>query len=146
MSGAAKYRVEYRRGAAGAWVEDDTGETAITGTSHTVDGLYCGTSHGFRVSAFGDDTTGGCGLGPASTVTTASTAVCPLPAAPTNLAAGTVAATSVPLTWNEVTGAAKYRVEYRRGDPFSWIARSYQSPARAIRSPVSVATPRMSSG
>ena len=38
------------------------------------------------------------------------------PPAPQNLAAGTATATSVPLSWDAVTGAAKYRVEYRATD------------------------------
>ena len=38
------------------------------------------------------------------------------PPAPANLAAGTATATSVPLSWDAVTGAAKYRVEYRATD------------------------------
>ena len=45
------YRVEYW--SAGRWtVDDDT----ITGTSHTVDGLACGSAHWFRVSAYGSGT------------------------------------------------------------------------------------------
>ena len=38
------------------------------------------------------------------------------PPAPRNLAAGTATASSVPLSWDAVTGAAKYRVEYRATD------------------------------
>ncbi len=116
VTGAAKYRVEYRLGDPDAWTVDDE---ALTGTSHTVGELSCGTSYEFRVSAYGDGTTAAAVWGTASDVQTASTSLCP-PAAPTNLTAGTVTGTSVPLSWDAVTGAAKYRVEYRQGDPDAW--------------------------
>ena len=51
VANAGTYRVEYW--SAGRWtVNDDT----ITGTSHTVDGLACGSAHWFRVSAYGSGT------------------------------------------------------------------------------------------
>ena len=116
VTGAAKYRVEYRLGDPDAWTVDDE---ALTGTSHTVDELSCGTSYEFRVSAYGDGTTAAAAWGTASDVQTASTGACPLvaPAAPTNLTAGTVTGTSVPLSWDAVTGAAKYRVGVPPGRP-----------------------------
>ena len=121
LTGAAKYRVEYRPGASGAWTEHDDD---IGGTSHTVDGLSCGTSHQFRVTAYGNGTTYAAAWGTASAVLTASTSASgctlPSPPAPTNLAAGTVTRTSVPLTWAALTGAAKYRVEYRPGASGAW--------------------------
>ncbi len=43
-----------------------------------------------------------------------------MPAAPATLAAGTVTATGVPLTWDAVTGAAKYRVDYRVSGAEGW--------------------------
>ena len=97
-------------------------DEALTGTSHTVDELSCGTAYEFRVSAYGDGTTAAAAWGTGSGVQTASTGACPLvaPAAPGNLTAGTVTGTSVPLSWDAVTGAAKYRVEYRLGDPDDW--------------------------
>ena len=48
LANTSAYRVEHRLGAVGYWTEDDD---AITGTSHTVDGLLCGPEHQFRVSA-----------------------------------------------------------------------------------------------
>ena len=118
VTGASKYRVEYREGNPDGWTVDD--ET-ITGTSHTVDGLECGTSYEFRVTAYGDGTTYAAAWGAASAVQTASTSDCPpAPPAPQNLAAGTVTERSVPLSWNAVTGATKYRVEYREGEPDGW--------------------------
>ncbi len=43
------------------------------------------------------------------------------PPAPTNLSAGTPGEASVVLSWDAVTNAGKYWVEYRTGDPAAWI-------------------------
>ena len=121
LTGAAKYRVENRPGDSGAWTEHDDD---IGGTSHTVDGLSCGTSHQFRVTAYGNGTTYAAAWGTASAVLTASTSASgctvPSPPAPTNLAAGTVTDRSVPLSWNAVANATKYRVEYRVSGTTAW--------------------------
>lgn len=53
VSNASKYRVEYRLAYKSEWtVDDDT----LTATSHTVDGLACGSAYRFRVSAYGSGT------------------------------------------------------------------------------------------
>ena len=121
LTGAAKYRVENRPGDSGAWTEHDDD---IGGTSLTVDGLSCGTSHQFRVTAYGNGTTYAAAWGTASAVLTASTSASgctlPSPPAPTNLAAGTVTDRSVPLSWNAVANATKYRVEYRVSGTTAW--------------------------
>ena len=49
----SKYQVEYYNDWLSDWVVDDD---AITGTSHTVDGLHCGRKHWFQVSAYGTGT------------------------------------------------------------------------------------------
>ena len=135
VTGAAKYRAEYR--ATGteseeseteeteeeqtvSWITDD--ET-LTGTTHTVDELTCGTAYEFRVTAFGDQVEHTAAWGAPATAVPATTAICP-PPAPDNLAAGTVGKTSIPLTWNAVTGAAKYRVEFRLSDTETWTTAS----------------------
>ena len=46
----SKYQVEYYNDWLSDWVVDDD---AITGTSHTVDGLHCGRKHWFQVGAYG---------------------------------------------------------------------------------------------
>ena len=118
---AATYRVEYRVSGAEPWT---TADDTLTGTTHTVEGLTCGTAYEFRVSAYGDGTTLAEAWGAASTAVTATTGACPLlpaPAAPTTLAAGTVTATSVPLTWAAVPNAATYRVESRASGTETWI-------------------------
>ncbi len=119
VTGAATYRVESRASGAQTWsVAADT----LTAAAHTVDGLTCNTAYEFRVSAYGDGTTHTAAWGAASTAVTATTGACPLPApaAPTSLTAGTVTATSVPLTWAAVANAATYRVESRVGSTATW--------------------------
>ena len=51
---ASKYRVEYRSKDTNGWVIDDD---TLTGTSHTVDRLDCGTKYVFWASAYGSGTT-----------------------------------------------------------------------------------------
>ena len=46
------------------------------------------------------------------------------PPAPENLTAGTVGETSIPLSWDAVTNASKYRVEYRLGGDLEWTVDS----------------------
>ena len=54
VTNTSKYRVEYREALILDWTVD--GDT-LTGTTHTVDGLYCETNYRFRVSAYGNGTT-----------------------------------------------------------------------------------------
>ena len=119
VTGAAKYRVEYRVSNTETWtVDDDT----LTAATHTVDGLTCATAYEFRVSAYGDGTAYVAAWGEASATAMATTGACllPAPAAPTTLAAGAVTATSVPLTWDAVANTSKYRVEYRVSTEVVW--------------------------
>ncbi len=54
VANTGTYRVEYKERNDSNWTVDD--ET-LTGTTHTVDGLYCNSYYRFRVSAYGDGTT-----------------------------------------------------------------------------------------
>ena len=103
VSDASKYRVERRQAGRSEWVNDD--ET-ITGTTHTVDELACGTAYQFRVSAYGSGTTYAAAWSESSAVVAATTAECTLPEfgaesysftvaqnAPAGTALGTVSAT-----------------------------------------------------
>ena len=119
VPGAATYRVESRVRGTETWT---TADDTLTEASHTVAGLTCATTYDFRVSASGDGTAHTATWGQASGALTATTGACPLPApaAPTSLAAGTVTATSVPLTWAAVPGAATYRVEARISGLATW--------------------------
>ncbi|MCY4114850.1 MAG: fibronectin type III domain-containing protein [Chloroflexi bacterium] len=91
----------------------------ITGTWYNVTEPECGTDYTFRVSAYSDGTTYKAKwVAWASTTTT--TAGCPLPPAHENFTVGTVTTNSVPPSWDAVSGAAKYRVEYRLGTTGDW--------------------------
>ena len=71
VGNASRYRVEYRSG--GPWtVDDDT----ITGTSHTLDGLACGRTHLFWVSAYGSGTVYAAAWSEHSAPLTESTSTC----------------------------------------------------------------------
>ena len=123
VSGAAAYRVEYRPSDTDTWT---TADATLTTTSYTLADLSCATAYVVRVSAYGDGSTHTAAWGPASAEQPATTSACPLPApaAPATLTVGTVTATSVPLSWAAVSGAATYRVEYRPSDTDTWTTAS----------------------
>ena len=133
VSGAAEYRVEYKRSTAGSWTNDGT----TTSTSYTVSGLDPDTAYQFRVRSRGDgseSTTSWQGTSPTSPVNARTedddpincsdvikpTENCLPSPAPDNLAVGTVTSTSVRLSWDSVSGAAEYRVENKESTASSW--------------------------
>ena len=73
VANTSTYRVEYKTGTSDIWTVDS--ET-ITTTSHTVDGLACGTAHEFRLSAYGSGTTYAAAWSDPSAALTASTGTC----------------------------------------------------------------------
>ena len=76
VANTSKYRVEYREATATEWTVDD--ET-LTGTTHTVDGLTCGTEHRFRVRAYGSGVVYATEWSEPSAVVTATTTACTSP-------------------------------------------------------------------
>ena len=71
VSNSSKYGVEYRLRGLGKWsVADET----ITGTSHMVERLACGSDYQFRVSAYGSGTTYAAAWSEAAAVTGTTTA------------------------------------------------------------------------
>ena len=109
VSGATTYRVEYRLGDPDGWTLDDD---SVTGTSHTVDELRCGTSYEFRVSAYGDGVSYTATWGTAYAEHTATTSACP-PPAPTNLTATVNTDGHIVLSWDR----ARRRLGHRLPDP-----------------------------
>lgn len=73
VADASRYKVEYRQ----AGVQSGTeARDAVSGTTHAVSGLTCGTGYAFRVSAYGDGTAHKAAWGEASTELIHSTAAC----------------------------------------------------------------------
>ena len=121
LTGASAYRVESRidgPGTTEAWTVTD----ALPGTTHTLADLTCATTYAVRVRAYGDGMTHAAVWGTAFAEQTVATAACPLPApaAPANLTAGTVAETSIPVTWDAVAHAVTYRVETQVSGSDAW--------------------------
>ncbi len=81
VAGAAKYRVEYRLGASGAW---SVSSDEVIATSHQVSGLVCDNKYQFRVGAHGDGTDTRAAWGSPSTVSADTLCLQP-PAQPTGL-------------------------------------------------------------
>ena len=107
LDGATKYRVEHRLAAStGNWTPVET-----TANAHTVANLTPGTSYAFRVRAYGDGTKYKAEWGAVAS-TTVSTVALVVPPAVSNLTA-TASTTSVRLSWDDLDGATKYRVEHR---------------------------------
>ena len=77
VTNASKYRVEYRLNDSEEWTVDD--ET-VTGTSHILDELKCGSAHQFRVSAYGSGTVYAAAWSAPSAPLAASTTACTGPA------------------------------------------------------------------
>ena len=92
-----------------------------------MDGLDCNTSYYFRVRARGDGSPYSLTYGTPSSSVFETTDGCPLPTAPrpTGLSVNSDTDDSVSLSWNAVTDAAVYKVEYRRSGSISWLHASY---------------------
>ncbi|GAN76345.1 fibronectin type III domain-containing protein [Acidisphaera rubrifaciens] len=102
-SGATSYVLQYRVTGSGTWL---TSQTGIAGTSATISGLASTTGYDVQVAGVGAG-----GQGPFSAVMSATTSATSL-AQVTGLTAGTVTASSIPLSWTAVAGATGYVVQY----------------------------------
>ncbi len=117
VGGATLYRIFYRIGS-GSWTRVG-GD--VTGTSKVVTGLTSGTNYTFTVRCVSAD-----GASFISTYDAVGKSITYQPVVNTNLATPVItavsnAATGVQVTWNAVSGAAKYRVFYKTGSG-SWTS------------------------
>ena len=124
VTDAAVYQVEYRRSSSISWLHAGY---VYSSTSDTVDGLDCNTGYDFRVRARGDGSPYSTTYGNPSSSVSETTDACPVPVAPapTGLTVTSDTDDSVSLSWNTVTDAAVYQVEYRRSSSISWLHAGY---------------------
>ena len=119
---AAMYKVEYKRSTSSNWLH----ATYESGTTATVDGLNSNTGYDFRVRARGDGVPYSYTYSdPSSTVS--ETTDLPDVDPPTGLRVTSDTEDSVSLRWNSATGAALYKVEYKRSSSSRWLHATYTS-------------------
>ena len=121
VTDAGAYKVEYRRSGSISWLHAGY---VYSSTSDTVDGLDCNTSYYFQVRARGDGSPYSYTYGNPSSSVSETTDACPAPA-PTGLTVTSDTDDSVSLSWNPVTDAGAYKVEYRRSSSSDWLHASY---------------------
>lgn len=116
VSGATKYRIDRRKAS-----EDDykTLSSSLTSTSYTDSGLVAGSTYYYRVYAINS-----AGSSAAYTYQTHTK-----PAAPTISKVSRDSDTQLTVAWGAVSGASKYKIEYRRGDTsdYTTLTSSYTS-------------------
>lgn len=109
VSGAVSYTIQYKTSAAIAWTT-----TTSTLNSKAITGLAANTSYNYKIQAVcsspGTYTA-------AATFKTLPVANC---ATPSGINAGSITASAVVLSWNAVSGAAKYNVQYKPASAGLW--------------------------
>jgi Metallo-peptidase family M12B Reprolysin-like/Secretion system C-terminal sorting domain/Bacterial pre-peptidase C-terminal domain/Fibronectin type III domain len=112
VSGALNYDVDYKTNAASTWIN---AATATTATSVDLTGLAASTLYNWRVRA-------NCSGGASSFVQANFTTAAPPPACgdPTGLTNTTPTQTSTTVSWNTVSGANNYDVDYKTNAASSW--------------------------
>lgn len=109
VSGVAEYYIAYKKsGSSGLSYR----HYRCPGNAYSVGFLSCATGYTFSVRAKGDGKTYATQWSNWSSFLSATSGLCRV-AAPSGLRATSVTGTSVSLRWNAVTGAARYRVQYR---------------------------------
>ena len=86
--------------------------------------MDCNTGYDFRVRARGDGSPYSTTYGNPSSSVSETTDACVAPA-PTGLTVTSDTDDSVSLSWNPVTDAGAYKVEYRRSSSISWLHAGY---------------------
>lgn len=117
VTGAVAYQVQYRVAGAATWTDVTPNPTT---NSAELTGLTPNTAYEVRVRAVAADPVDNSAY---STAVAFATTLTPL-AAPANLAAATPTATTIPLTWDAVTGAVGYVVRWRLDGATTWTTRA----------------------
>ena len=112
-SGIDRYRVERALSSLGPW---SILSSSVDDESYTATGLAADTRYWFRVSAYGDGATYAAEW---SSPSSDSARTDPLPT-PTGLDADAAGATSIDLTWDQISGIDRYRVERASSSSGPW--------------------------
>jgi hypothetical protein len=111
VSGANDYDVDYKAASSSTWLNAAPGAGA---TSVNLNGLAEGTLYDWRVRA-------NCASGPGSYVSAQFSTLAASCNAPTGLATSSVTQTTATASWNAVSGANNYDVDYKETSSGTWI-------------------------
>lgn len=111
VSGANSYEVQYKRSTVSTW---STAATATTALSWTLSSLTSGITYDWRIKANCPD-----GAGPYSQ-SQFNSADAPVCNAPAGLGTSGITTNSATVSWNTVSGAFNYSVEYKLSSNSSW--------------------------
>lgn len=110
VSGAASYNVQYKPGSASTWTTVST-----TVPSVTISGLTASSTYNVQVQAVcsGQSST----YSSPVSFTTAAQSTC---ATPTGLAASNITTSSATISWNAISGAVSYNLDYKLSSSSTW--------------------------
>lgn len=111
MSGANNYDVDYKASSSGTWINI---ATATTSTSVGLSGLGYSTSYDYRVRA-------NCAVGATSYSSAQFTTGIPSCNNPSGLSSASVTTSSATISWDAVSGASNYDVDYKASSSGTWI-------------------------
>jgi hypothetical protein len=111
VAGAISYDIRYKPSLSTTW----SAPINTTATSYTLTGLTGATSYDWQVSAT-------CGLGTSAYSVVVSFTTQPPCGIPTGLATSAITANSATLSWNAVTGAISYDLEYKLSNSSAWTS------------------------
>ena len=112
VSGAYSYEVDYKAASSGLWINIASG---LTSTSWGLAAMSPGTSYDWRVRA---NCSSGASAYTQTQFTTLSSTSCN---APSGLSTINITTSSATATWNPVSGANSYDVDYKASSSGSWI-------------------------
>ena len=112
VSGAYSYEVDYKAASSGLWINIASG---LTSTSWGLAAMSPGTSYDWRVRA---NCSSGASAYTQTQFTTLSSTSCN---APSGLSTLNITTNSATATWNPVSGANSYDVDYKASSSGSWI-------------------------
>ncbi len=115
-TGATRYEVRYRREGTSSFTTLSSFSTALT-----ITGLETGTTYEWQVRAVCDDS-GTIRKGVFSSVSTFATSTPPTLYPPAELKTNVKNDTDVGLSWNAVSGATEYTIQYRIKESVSWTS------------------------